>query len=87
VSRASNKNQSKVGNTLLAQHGVTVNAVAPTLIEDTGVLPGSPDELRRLVPAGRLGKPSEVAGLVLEMVTNGYSAIGVISLQGGMHPR
>src|SRR5207245_7852559 len=48
----------------LAAHGVTVNAVAPALIEDTGMLPGSPEELRSSIPVGRLGRPAEVAALV-----------------------
>ena len=71
----------------LAPAGITVNAVAPALIEDTGVLPGSPDDLRRLVPVGRLGRPAEVADLALEMLSNGYLSNQVVSLDGGMHPR
>lgn len=39
-----------------AASGVTVNALAPALITDTGMLPGEPDDLRRLVPVGRLGR-------------------------------
>src|SRR5260221_8807884 len=44
--------------TALAPHGVTVNAVAPALIADTGMIPGSSEDERNLVqhiPVGRLG--------------------------------
>ena len=39
-----------------AAAGVTVNALAPALIAETGMLPGRPDELRGTVPVGR-GQP------------------------------
>lgn len=71
----------------LAPHGITVNAVAPALIEDTGMLPGSTDELRSRVPVGRLGRPDEVADLVLAMITNGYLTNQAVSLDGGIYPR
>ena len=71
----------------VAADGVTVNALAPALVEDTGMLPGDPGELRRLVPVGRLGRPEEVADLALAMLANGYLTSKVIALDGGMHPR
>jgi 3-oxoacyl-[acyl-carrier protein] reductase len=71
----------------LAAHGVTVNAVAPGLVEETGMLPGSPDELKASVPVGRLGRPDEVADLVLAVVTNAYLTNQTISLNGGSYPR
>src|SRR5213079_522774 len=49
----------------LAPCGVTVNALAPALIAETGMLPGDPGDLHRLVPVGRLGRPEEVADLAL----------------------
>jgi 3-oxoacyl-[acyl-carrier protein] reductase len=70
-----------------AGDGVTVNAIAPALIEDTGMLPGEPGELAGLVPVGRLGRPEEVADLALAMLRNGYLTNQVISVDGGMHPR
>ena len=73
--------------TRLAGDGVTVNAIAPALITDTGMLPGEPDELRSRVPVGRLGQPDEVADLALAMLRNPYLTNQVISLDGGMHPR
>jgi 3-oxoacyl-[acyl-carrier protein] reductase len=71
----------------LAAQGITVNAIAPGLVEETGMLPGSPDELKARVPVGRLGRPEEVAGLVLAVVTNGYLTNQAISLDGGSYPR
>jgi 3-oxoacyl-[acyl-carrier protein] reductase len=70
-----------------AGDGVTVNAIAPALITDTGMLPGEPDELRERIPVGRLGQPDEVADLALAMLRNPYLTNQVVSLDGGMHPR
>jgi 3-oxoacyl-[acyl-carrier protein] reductase len=70
-----------------AHSGITVNALAPALITDTGMLPGEPDELRGRVPVGRLGRPAEVADLALAILRNPYLTSQVISLDGGMHPR
>jgi 3-oxoacyl-[acyl-carrier protein] reductase len=70
-----------------AADGVTVNAIAPALIEDTGMLPGDPAELAKLIPAGRLGRPEEVADLMLAILRNGYMTNQVVGLDGGMHPR
>ncbi len=64
-----------------------MNALAPALITETGMLPGQPDELRRGVPVGRLGHPDEVADLALAILRNGYLTNQVISLDGGIHPR
>ncbi len=71
----------------LAGYGVTVNAVAPALITETAMLPGDPEELRSRVPVGRLGRPSEVADLVMAILANGYMTNQVVSLDGGILPR
>jgi 3-oxoacyl-[acyl-carrier protein] reductase len=70
----------------VARDGVTVNAIAPALIEGTGMLPGDPGELAQRVPVGRLGKPDEVADLAMAVLRNGYLTNQVISIDGGMHP-
>jgi 3-oxoacyl-[acyl-carrier protein] reductase len=70
-----------------APDGVTANAIAPALIEQTGMLPGSSEELRRLIPVGRLGTPDEVADLALAVLRNGYITNQVFGIDGGMHPR
>ena len=71
----------------VAADGVTVNAIAPALIEDTGMLPGDPGELTKAVPVGRLGRAAEVADLALGMLRNGYLTSKVVMLDGGIHPR
>jgi 3-oxoacyl-[acyl-carrier protein] reductase len=70
-----------------ASAGVTVNALAPALITQTGMLPGDPEELRRQIPVGQLGTPDEVADLTLAILRNGYLTNQVISLDGGLYPR
>src|SRR6185312_14676414 len=70
-----------------ASAGVTVNALAPALITQTGMLPGDPEELRHQIPLGRLGTPDEVADLSLAILRNGYLTNQVISLDGGRYPR
>lgn len=72
----------------LAPHGVTVNAVAPALIE-TDMLTADPrlQALGSQIPAGRLGRPGEIADMVAAIVANGYLTAQTISVDGGMHPR
>jgi 3-oxoacyl-[acyl-carrier protein] reductase len=70
----------------VARDGVTVNAIAPALIEETGMLPGDPGELSARVPVGRLGTPREVADLALAVLRNGYVTNQVVSVDGGIHP-
>lgn len=71
----------------VAEAGVTVNAIAPALIEHTDMLPGDPGYLARAVPVGRLGQPEEVADMAVAMLRNAYLTSKVVSLDGGMHPR
>ena len=73
----------------LAPHGVTVNAVAPALIEQTGMIPGDAEDEKRLVgvPVGRFGKPEEVAEAVLMLVSNPFITAQTVSVDGGLHPR
>jgi 3-oxoacyl-[acyl-carrier protein] reductase len=70
----------------VADSGVTVNALAPALIADTGMLPGTPEEMVKRIPVGRLGTPDEVADLTLAVLRNGYLTNQVISIDGGMYP-
>jgi 3-oxoacyl-[acyl-carrier protein] reductase len=71
----------------LASDGVTVNAIAPALIEGTGMLPGGTDELRARIPVGRLGTPDEVADLALAVLRNGYLTNQVLTVDGGIYSR
>lgn len=71
----------------LASRGVTVNAVAPGLIA-TGMIDGHFDaeEVKKLVPMQRVGRPQEVADLVAFLVSDqaAYISGQVISINGAM---
>lgn len=71
----------------LAASGVTLNAVAPALIEGTTMLPEGNEELKAKIPVGRLGRPDEIAGVVCLMVENGYVNNKVWAVDGGWVPR
>jgi 3-oxoacyl-[acyl-carrier protein] reductase len=70
----------------LAKRQITVNCVAPGLI-DTDMLPHEVrDEALKLIPMKRLGEAEEVAGLVAFLMGDeaGYITRQVISVNGGM---
>jgi 3-oxoacyl-[acyl-carrier protein] reductase len=66
----------------LVKEGVTVNSVAPSLI-DTDMMSGRTDLAAR-IPLGRLGHPEEVAQAVLMALGNDYMTGQTIVLNGGM---
>jgi 3-oxoacyl-[acyl-carrier protein] reductase len=66
----------------LVKQGITVNAVAPSLIE-TDMMKGKPDLVSR-IPVGRLGKPDEVAQAVLMLLGNPYMTGQTVAMSGGM---
>src|SRR5438046_2095638 len=66
----------------LVKEGITVNAVAPSLIE-TDMMRGRPDLASR-IPLGRLGHPEEVAQAALMVLGNAYMTGQTIVLNGGM---
>jgi 3-oxoacyl-[acyl-carrier protein] reductase len=66
----------------LVAFGITVNSVAPSLI-DTDMMSGRP-ELKSRVPLGRLGHSDEVAQAVLMVLGNDYMTGQTIALNGGM---
>jgi 3-oxoacyl-[acyl-carrier protein] reductase len=66
----------------LVKDGITVNAVAPSLIE-TDMMRGR-TELSARIPLGRLGQPDEVAQAVLMVLGNEYMTGQTIMLNGGM---
>jgi len=66
----------------LVKEGITVNAVAPSLIE-TDMMRGRSDLAAR-IPLGRLGQPDEVAQAVLMVLGNDYMTGQTIMLNGGM---
>jgi 3-oxoacyl-[acyl-carrier protein] reductase len=69
---------------LLAKEGITVNAIAPALIETDMVranLNAKPD----LIPVGRFGKVDEVADVVTMLAANGYLTGQTINVNGGWY--
>jgi 3-oxoacyl-[acyl-carrier protein] reductase len=66
----------------LVKEGITVNAVAPSLIE-TDMMRGRSD-LARNIPLGRLGQSHEVAQSVLMVLGNDYMTGQTVLLNGGM---
>jgi 3-oxoacyl-[acyl-carrier protein] reductase len=68
----------------LVKDGITVNAVAPSLIE-THMIASRRDEYARKVPVGRLGLPEEVAHAVLMVVGNAYMTGQTVPVNGGLH--
>ena len=70
----------------LAKRKITVNAIAPGII-DTDMIQDIPqDEVKKLIPMKRFGKPEEVASLVNYLISEdaGYITGQVISVNGGL---
>lgn len=71
----------------MASRGISVNVVAPGVIEGQMAAEAFPPELiRQTVPAARAGKPEEVAALVAFLCSDaaGYINGQVIGINGGM---
>jgi 3-oxoacyl-[acyl-carrier protein] reductase len=66
----------------LVKEGVTVNAVAPSLIE-TDMTKGAKNLAER-IPLGRFGTSDEVAQAVMLLIGNGYMTGQTIAMSGGM---
>jgi len=66
----------------LVKEGITVNAVAPSLIE-TDMMKGQENLVSR-IPLGRFGKADEVATAVMMLVDNPYMTGQTIAMSGGM---
>ncbi|MEG2804468.1 3-oxoacyl-ACP reductase FabG [Stenotrophomonas sp.] len=70
----------------LASRAITVNCVAPGLIETEMVNQEVLDHALKLIPAARMGQPEEVAHAVSFLLSEnaGYITRQVISVNGGM---
>ncbi len=69
---------------ILAQEGITVNAIAPALIE-TEMLAGNPKAKPGKVPVGRFGTVDEVADVAVMLACNGYITGQTINVNGGWY--
>lgn len=67
----------------LVKDGITVNAVAPSLIETDMVRSGLASSPAR-IPLGRFGTPEECAQVVLMLAGNAYMTGQTVALSGGM---
>ncbi len=71
----------------MAARGITVNVVAPGVIEGKMAADAfPPEQIKQIVPAGRAGTPDEVAALVRFLCSDaaGYINGQVIGINGGM---
>ncbi len=68
----------------LITDGITVNAVAPSLI-DTDMMSARRDDYAKRIPLGRMGTPEEVAQAALLVLGNPYMTGQTVQLNGGTH--
>ena len=71
----------------LAKRGITVNCVAPGVIESDMTKDLPLDEMKKMIPMKRAGKPKEVASLINYLMSEdaAYITGQVISVNGGMY--
>ncbi|CAA9891920.1 3-oxoacyl-(acyl-carrier protein) reductase (3-ketoacyl- acyl carrier protein reductase) [Candidatus Methylobacter favarea] len=70
----------------LAKREITVNCIAPGLIDTEMVSQLPLDEIKKIIPARRVGSPREVAAAVAFLMSDdaGYITRQVISVNGGL---
>jgi 3-oxoacyl-[acyl-carrier protein] reductase len=66
----------------LAGEGITVNAIAPALI-DTDMVSANPNASAARIPVGRLGHVDEVAQVAVMLAGNGYITGQTLNVNGG----
>jgi 3-oxoacyl-[acyl-carrier protein] reductase len=69
----------------LAREGITVNAIAPALIE-TDMVTSNPSARPDLIPVGRFGSVDEVSDVAVMLAGNGYITGQTINVNGGWFP-
>jgi 3-oxoacyl-[acyl-carrier protein] reductase len=67
----------------LVKHGITVNAVAPSLI-DTEMIAAMRAESEARIPVGRLGMAEEIAAAVVMVASNAYMTGQTVAVNGGL---
>jgi 3-oxoacyl-[acyl-carrier protein] reductase len=67
----------------LVKDGITVNAVAPSLIETDMVKGGLASSAAR-IPLGRFGTPEECAQVTMMLIGNAYMTGQTVALSGGL---
>jgi 3-oxoacyl-[acyl-carrier protein] reductase len=68
----------------LAKEGITVNAIAPALVE-TEMVTSNPNASPDRIPVGRYGLPFEVAQAAVMLALNGYVTGQTINVNGGWY--
>ncbi|MFL6446523.1 MAG: SDR family NAD(P)-dependent oxidoreductase [Bryobacteraceae bacterium] len=66
----------------LAREGITVNAIAPALVE-TEMVTSNVNAKPDMIPVGRFGAPDEVAEVTLMLTKNGYITGQTLNVNGG----
>jgi 3-oxoacyl-[acyl-carrier protein] reductase len=69
---------------MLAREGITVNTIAPALIE-TEMVTSNPRARADLIPVGRFGAVDEVADVAVMLAGNGYTTGQTINVNGGWY--
>jgi 3-oxoacyl-[acyl-carrier protein] reductase len=70
-----------------ASRGITVNAVAPGFIETDMTEGLKAEEILKIIPLGRYGKPEEIAGMVAFLASDpaaNYITGQIFNVDGGM---
>jgi 3-oxoacyl-[acyl-carrier protein] reductase len=70
----------------LAKRSITVNCIAPGVIETDMTKDLPAEEVKKAIPMRRFGRPGEVASLVAYLMSGdaGYITRQVISVNGGL---
>jgi 3-oxoacyl-[acyl-carrier protein] reductase len=69
---------------LLAKEEITVNCIAPALIE-TEMVTSNPRARPGLIPVGRFGAAEEVAEVAVLLASNGYVTGQTVNVNGGWY--
>ncbi|GAB6283103.1 MAG: 3-oxoacyl-ACP reductase FabG [Ignavibacterium sp.] len=71
-------------SSILSKEGITVNAIAPALIETEMIL-GNPKAQIERIPVGRYGTIEEITEVVVMLVKNGFITGQTININGGLY--